>query len=230
MFFIKPKSVEDFDSKIISFGQDNISSSSRKSVHIAVIDDEKFHPEISLAKNGYNIKVFEDIERIDDVESYQIVLCDLSGVGIKLNSDTQGAHLIKEIKATYPDKVVIAYTAGSPSGEYMQKVIKSSDYYLQKDADLDSWQETLDKSISEVLDPIKSWKKIRKKLLDHNIRLCDLTKLEDAFVKDLSKGGKNYKIQIPQLAKNMKLDKEIIKIISNSLTKTLFNLALNHNN
>lgn len=82
----------------------------RKHVNMLVIDDNDFGPEQYLKLNGYQIHHKQDIESIKDVEPYDIILCDISGVGKKLGYEKEGAFIIREIHANYPNKRIIAYT------------------------------------------------------------------------------------------------------------------------
>ena len=56
----------------------------RKYVSILIIDDNNFSPEKFLIANGYQVQHKTDIETIKDVEPYDIILCDIAGVGKNL--------------------------------------------------------------------------------------------------------------------------------------------------
>ncbi len=53
----------------------------RHRVRILLIDDENFILEEPLKRQGFNITYKKDIDVLTDVEPYQIVLCDIRGVG-----------------------------------------------------------------------------------------------------------------------------------------------------
>jgi hypothetical protein len=59
------------------------------------------------------VTLLGDPSNVDAVVPHNIILCDVQGVGHSLDSKKQGAFLIREIKAHFPDKYVIAYTGGS---------------------------------------------------------------------------------------------------------------------
>lgn len=84
----------------------------RKLIKIGVIDDQAFTPHANLKNIGYQIETLGDVTAIDRVQPFQIVLCDLQGVGTALDSRKQGAFLIREAKRNVPEKLVIAYTGG----------------------------------------------------------------------------------------------------------------------
>ena len=60
----------------------------RKLVPIAVIDDETFAPAQNLENNGYVIEIIGDLKSISQILEYNIILCDLQGVGRLLNART----------------------------------------------------------------------------------------------------------------------------------------------
>jgi CheY-like chemotaxis protein len=82
----------------------------RSNIHIAVIDDEKFKPHGNLTNYGYKIQELPDIKSLDQVTDFDVILCDLMGVGQNFDQAIGGASIIREIKENYPTKFVIAYT------------------------------------------------------------------------------------------------------------------------
>lgn len=173
----------------------------RGAVKIAVIDDEKFQPMSNLKSYGYNITLLDDISKISEVEGFDIVLSDLMGVGVHFDKAIGGASVIKEIKANYPTKIVIAYTgARANSGE----AIAAKDYcdhFLKKDADLTEWSEMLDAFVQQVIDPYKMWLNARDGLLDLELDLKDVLKLEDAYVRSVLARDEEFKSIHQVLAK-----------------------------
>lgn len=53
----------------------------RKNINILIIDDNSFYAEDFLKANGYQITHKNDIDNIRDVEPYEIIMCDIAGVG-----------------------------------------------------------------------------------------------------------------------------------------------------
>jgi len=165
----------------------------RGAVKIAVIDDEKFQPLANLKSYGYNITLFDDISKISEVEGFDIVLSDLMGVGANFDKTIGGASVIKEIKANYPTKIVIAYTgARANSGEAIAAK-DHCDHFLKKDADLTEWSEMLDAFVQQVIDPYTMWLNARDGLLDLELDLRDVLKLEDAYVRSVLSQDKDFK-------------------------------------
>lgn len=165
----------------------------RGAVKIAVIDDEKFQPLANLKSYGYNITLFDDISKISEIEGFDIVLSDLMGVGAHFDKTIGGASVIKEIKANYPTKIVIAYTgARANSGEAIAAK-EHCDHFLKKDADLTEWSEMLDAFVQQVIDPYTMWLNARDGLLDLELDLRDVLKLEDAYVRSILSQDKDFK-------------------------------------
>ena len=73
----------------------------RKYVNMLIIDDNEFAPENFLRANGYQVQHKLDIDTIKDVEAYDIILCDIAGIGKKLGYAKEGAYIIKQIHASY---------------------------------------------------------------------------------------------------------------------------------
>lgn len=157
----------------------------RALVPIAVVDDEDFPPGANLTNNGYNITVLGDIKDISFVAPFNIILCDLQGVGRHLNKKTQGAYIIDEIKRNHPEKFVIAYTGGSSDEAIIRIAQGSADGFLKKDADIEDWRDRLDKIIEYLTDPVEVWARQRYALVVADVPTLDILKLEDAFVRSL---------------------------------------------
>ena len=141
----------------------------RAKVPIAVIDDEPFLPHQTLNNNGYDIRILGDIKNLSEIKDFNVILCDLQGVGIHLNDKNQGAYLIDEIKRNHPEKFVIAYTGGAVDDEITKMAHESADYFLKKDADVEDWREKLDRSITFLSKPVSVWKRQRYALFTNDV-------------------------------------------------------------
>lgn len=221
------KSINDLSTTILHLEIGENTYEFRKKIRIAVIDDESFQPEVNLRRNNYNITTFTDLNTIEDVQSYHIILCDLSGVGLAQNPDLQGAHLISEIKKAYPEKSVIAYTGGSSSRELYGRAMLQADTLVPKDANIDEWTQTLDEAIQSVANPVKVWKSTRSKLLEADVSLSNLAILEHEFVKAFEK-GKDINLQkLSKKANKLKISNNAQKIITSLVANSIIKLATN---
>ncbi len=154
----------------------------RRFVKILIIDDNEFGPEVFLKKNGYQIQHKLDIDSIQDVEPYDIVLCDISGVGKKLGYTKEGAFIIREIHNSYPNKRVIAYTAYTFDTNY-NEYFSFADFVAPKDLSIDDWINVLDEQVKKSIDPVEQWMKIRNNLIEKNVSTLEIAKIEDRYVK-----------------------------------------------
>ncbi|MFS4437233.1 hypothetical protein ACMA5I_03360 [Paracoccaceae bacterium GXU_MW_L88] len=165
----------------------------RGAVKIAVIDDEKFQPFSNLNSYGYDITLLPDISKISDIVGYDIILSDLMGVGAHFDQSVGGASLIREIKTNYPTKIVIAYTGARANSTEAIAAKEYCDHFLKKDADLTEWSEMLDTYVEQVIDPYIIWISARDGLLDQEIDLRDIVKLEDAYVRSVLSQDADFK-------------------------------------
>jgi hypothetical protein len=172
----KPKTIYDLRDKIVDKPPIR-----RHTVAICIIDDEKFVYLDLLIKHDFNIREIGDINDIKAVESYDIVLCDIKGVGKHFGSQFEGGHIIEEIKKLYPSKVLVAYS-GQQFDPTFNKYYQLSDFCVKKDINSDEWIEILDQSIKLIQDPVVQWKKIRENIIKLDISSYHLLKLEDEFV------------------------------------------------
>jgi hypothetical protein len=156
----------------------------RKHFPIGIIDDAEFPEAHTLARHGFDIKELGDITHTRDVEPYPIVACDIKNVGAHFGSPFEGAHLISEIRKTYPDKYVIAYSAGAYGADY-KKLLDKSDVFLRRGAPVEDWVDSLDTAIQVIGDPINRWKRIRTLMFDHDVPVLEVALLEDAYIRSI---------------------------------------------
>lgn len=153
----------------------------RKHVNMLVIDDNDFAPEKFLRLNSYQIHHKTDIDNIKDVEPYDIILCDISGIGKELGYAKEGAFIIREIHANYPNKRIIAYTSYTFDADY-NKYFSIADFVAPKDFGTDDWIDVLDEQVRKAIDPVNQWKKIRKYLLENDVSTLMIARIEDKYV------------------------------------------------
>lgn len=191
----------------------------RKHVHMLIIDDNDFIPEPHLKANGYQIQHKIDIDTIKDVEPYDIILCDIAGVGKKLGYAREGAFIIREIHANYPNKRIIAYTSYTYNPEYNQ-FFSMADFVAPKEFGIDDWIDALDDQVRKSIDPVNQWKKIRNYLLENDVSTLTIAKIEDKFVAAVS--SKNFdKLKTYVEGKDSKLNSIITDFLSSLCAKLI---------
>lgn len=155
-------------------------------IDIAVIDDEPFLRTAALRTHGFRLtELGGDIKSVEQVAAYPIVICDIRGVGRAFESRYEGAHVISEIRKSYPDKFLIAYTGYTHDIAYSAK-LANADASATKDAPLDYWTNVLELGLRNAGDPKHRWIRFRSTLLDKGVELFDVLKLEQAFIKSIT--------------------------------------------
>ena len=69
----------------------------KRNTEILVIDDDEFVYLDLLRKSEYRIEHRSDIQSLKDVAEFDVILCDVRGVGKFLNSQFEGAYLLSLI-------------------------------------------------------------------------------------------------------------------------------------
>ena len=216
--FGKPKSVQALNTPSLNLVKPN-----RNEVPIIVIDDEQIPYLEDIRYHGFNITQFKDIEQIESVKGFEIVLCDIRGIGKKFKSKYEGAHIISEIKKIFPYKIVIAYTAYTFDPNY-NKFFNIADNVFKKDIDRDEWIENLDKAIEMAINPITKWKKIRNFLQEQNVSSVDIIKLENEYVEMIQKKRKIDSFPSRRIKKS--LSDNVQDVIKSFLGSLLLKLLL----
>ena len=173
--FGSPKKLSSLSDLVSTQGAD------RRRARIAIIDDEPFTRADALRASGFDLIELGDIKTIDSVASYPVIVCDIRGVGAAFQSKYQGAHVLAEIRARFPDKYLIAFTGMTYDATYNSKLAKA-DISATKDIDTEAWSQILETGIKEVTDPVRRWLRFRKHLLEMNIDLYEIFRLEQAFI------------------------------------------------
>lgn len=133
----------------------------------------------SLQKHGFkNVEYYTALERITDVEKFDVILCDIQGVGESLGFK-DGFELATEIKRLYPSIGIIAFSANN-IGKINKTLI---DDVLSKDVRLKNRNERIDAVAQKVFNPIEAWYIFRNRLLDKKVSIHTIAQLENLYVK-----------------------------------------------
>ena len=203
-------------------GRSNLKSDNarRSAVKIAVIDDQPFLPQTNLQSFGYSVSPLGDLKSISEVQDYHIVLCDVMGVGRHFDANAQGATLISEIKKTYPEKIVIAYTGGAMNDAAVRSARERADILIRKDADAEEWITKLDQISQEAVDPHVMWRKIRTRFVELDVDTKDILILEDAYVRSVLKGGSLAELGL--VASSLKVSSDVRAIIQGLASSAIY--------
>ncbi|MGJ8527927.1 hypothetical protein [Maritalea sp.] len=157
----------------------------RKRVRVAVIDDQPFFQLENLNTHGFDIAFVGNPKSLSHLEAFEVVACDLRGVGDTLNGKLQGAAIIQELRRTFPTKYLIAYSGSFARSAMVNLALDVSDTSISKSADLDSWMKILDDAVVCVLDPIAKWHRLRDGLIKGGANQDALELAEDAYVRSI---------------------------------------------
>ncbi|HEV7335359.1 MAG TPA: response regulator [Bosea sp. (in: a-proteobacteria)] len=195
----------------------------RSSVKIAIIDDQKFLARPNLSTYGYNIVELPDIRSVTEIKDFDIILCDLMGVGKSFDQAIGGASIIKEIKQNYPTKIVIAYTAARANTSEASVAKEFADDFLKKDTEISKWVERLDDAIEVASDPYRRWLVARQGLLDEEVDIRRLVELESAYVKSVLDSDKSFS-KLTEAMAAMNLGTHASGIIQGLVSSAIYSL------
>lgn len=195
----------------------------RGAVKIAVIDDEKFHAYGNLRSYGYDITELPDITSINQIAKFDIILCDLMGVGSSFDKAKGGASIIKEIKLNFPTKFVIAYTGARASTTEAMAAKEHCDHFMKKDAPLSEWTEILDEYVRQALNPYEMWLITRDGLLDIELDLRDILKLESAYVEAILARDSKFN-NLKRQMRNIDMSGHAKAILHGSISSSIYAL------
>lgn len=156
----------------------------RSDVKIAIIDDEPIEIMDILKSHKFNIDLIPKIESINILGEYDIIICDIHGVGEAFSKEFQGAYLVKEIYKQYPFKIIISYTGITYDARY-NEYLKHAEFSLKKDVSSEDFVEKLDAAISLIQDPVHRWNKIKNYLVENDVPTYEIALIEDDFVRRL---------------------------------------------
>ena len=180
----------------------------RELIKLAVIDDEGFIKDELSRLNFDNIRIFEKFTDLKDFANYNVILCDIKGIGQNIDSNLDGIAVARDLKKNYPEKIVLQYS-GQSVNDYDPKFYQNMviDGFVEKSQSSKQLADELDKYCSIFWNPYSAWKYIEKTLRDLNIENINIAKFENLYVESLSK-KKNY----IEMEKNRKSIVEILSV------------------
>lgn len=157
-----------------------LTATDRNKVKILIVDDDVFNHEERLRRLGFNILKYDDIESLEGVEAFQIVICDVKGVGKKFGSSLEGAFVLNQLKQAYPMKEYAVYSSSLYNPEMTSALQGIS--IIKKDQPSDEWCNDIDSLIRNVTNPKLIWQKIAIKMIENNIPTSVIRKVEHEYV------------------------------------------------
>ena len=117
----------------------------RDQIKVCVIDDEGFDMN-TLYDLGYkNIRRKLQFENMDEYQDFDIILCDVEGIGVSVDAEKQGLAVAEQIKNVYPEKVILLYSGKNI--ETFGEMPSNLDGYLRKQSSMSELAKSLDEII-----------------------------------------------------------------------------------
>lgn len=215
--FQKLYSINDLALKSFSLKQQN-----KVLVKILIVDDNDFEYKNEMVNFNFNLKSVDDIAQLDFVSNYDIIICDIRGVGKKLGyTKFEGVGLINDLKKNYPYKLFGVYTGNDVSLE--MSAMLDGVKILPKNLVKEDWKEILDNFVKEALDPRTLWTKMRDYLLKEGVSIYDVALLEHKYVYCMKKKNGDVSHLFDNLDNNIPADMKsfFISVSANIATHIL---------
>jgi len=120
---------------------------------ILVIDDQEFPYRTLFKKDGFNVDKWNDVTRLQDLEQgkYDVILLDLQGIGRRLSTNDQGLGVLRHLKESNPDQVIVAYSNADWGVRY-QPFFDLADAVLPKSADYLDFKRVVEECLQDYFD------------------------------------------------------------------------------
>ncbi|MEK8180770.1 response regulator [Flavobacterium buctense] len=196
---------------------------SKFKARIAFIDDEEISHIKRLQSDGYNITQFTDIDNIDDFirKKYHVVVLDIQGIGQNIAPKTEGWGILKYLKSTCPNTVVIMYTGAEWSITKYKAEADEADDFIGKDLEFLDFKAKLDDGIKKAFSPNYHFE-IEKKLIAKEIVNANTL---DEIKLIIDNYGGNKKVAMSKV-KELSSNSTVLERIDNllSITDSITNL------
>ena len=153
----------------------------RELIKICVLDNDGFDVQ-QLNKVGYkNIDVRESFDNIADFSKYHLILCDVDGIGAKINIKKQGLYVADELyKSYYPLTQVAIYTGQELSNYEYSEV--AGIQVIDKNIPWSNLIEKIDQICAVFWNPEKTWELLEGYFKKNGLSNKEIAVLENIFV------------------------------------------------
>lgn len=192
----------------------------RERVKFLIVDDEPFVYLEQIRQAKFNITQVSDVQDLNAVSEYDVVICDINGVGHCFESEYGGAFLVSQLKNIYPYKQYAVYSGKSDYSPTMSELLQGVTS-IKKDFSIDQWISYLDQYAENVANPILVWGNIRDMLYKKNVSSFVVTMLEDEYVRAV----RNRTIDVHNFPSD-KLKKELVQDVKSLIQSFISNLFI----
>lgn len=177
--FEKLKTIEDYKNN--GYKKE---SPKRDKIKICFIDDKGFNTDFFRSTGYKDVDVKFDFNNANDVAAYDIIACDIDGIGMKLDEKRQGLAVAETIIAAFPEKVVLIYSSNNPF-DYSENYHSIGDGYFNKSLSNNDIAKLFDEYAAVFYDEIAAWKKIEKRLRKDGFSNKTIAFTENLYVRSL---------------------------------------------
>lgn len=174
-------SINELDSMTFSYKKDL-----RERIRFLIIDDEPFVYLEKLRNAKFNVTQIPDITDLHAIAEYNVVICDINGVGNTFSSEYGGAFVLSQMKQLYPDKQY-AYYSGKPIYTTRMMALLGNITSITKDAEIDQWTSYFDKFIENSANPRFAWKQMKELCVANDVATFSIARMEDEYVRVIKK-------------------------------------------
>lgn len=169
----------------------------RNQFRVAIIDDEsaiRFPNEMreALRKRGFNVDYFEDVISVEQIDQYQIVLCDIKGVGknLALGKSFHGGIIVSELRRRRPLAYIIIYSSLTYKLDFKPYLDLADEAADKGRLEEDSLAATIDNAIQILTSPEQQWDRVEKWILrDQQYKPREVEKMHKKFMSAFAAGG-----------------------------------------
>lgn len=182
----------------------------RKQIKVCFIDDKGYDKE-TFSSTGYiDVDVKTEYTNSNDFAAYQIIVCDIDGVGTKIDSKKQGLAVAETLKKAFPDKIIMTFSSKNPYA-YAEKFNEIADGYFNKMSTPAEIADELDKKAIIYFDEVAAWKHFENELRKDEISNKTIAFMEDLYVESLLE--KENLFNEKRVQKDMAMVKDILSIL-----------------
>ena len=197
------------------------SQKNKQSVRFLIVDDNLFEYKDEMRDCDFNIKAVKDLELLEAANEFDVIICDVHGVGKARSYENEGLGLLADLKRKYPYKLYAVYS-GQDFGLEKVNNLDGVDI-LPKTLDIEDWKEILSGYVEKFLNPKTIWYIMRKQLLKANVPIITVAEIEHRYVDAIkNKNGdfrdllKDSGLGLPQDVKSL-----LIGLTANGITSAV---------
>lgn len=185
----------------------------RENIRVCILDNDGFEC-TGLELAGYkNIVVKTEYVEINDFSSYDLIACDIVGIGENVSLERQGIAVAEILKKKYPDKTVLIYSSNNPI-EYDEKYYLIADGFFRKSDSSSAIANFFDERLKGKKDFIAAWYNLEKVFKSQNIPNKTIAFIEDQYVSSILKKQNLFEENRKDIIKKLKVTMDVVSLVA----------------